>query len=206
MRHVKDGYVRGSPELAARVERSRAYSWTTLKDVPSGRFRIVAYATDPAVDWSQSWQESEKQPDSLTAASIAKVVLSQQSRLMEMAREAARQAEIRHRAWLEEQEKWRHQEDERHVAKSREESLATLHNAIQRWARVMEIEQFFSQATQRAIELADDSKYKILERLRLARDMIGSQNPLDFLEDWKAPTELYRPRYGGFSDAETHQT
>ncbi|GAA0746162.1 hypothetical protein GCM10009075_31430 [Sphingomonas trueperi] len=38
MRHVKDGYVRDSPELAARVERSRAYSWTTLKDVPSGRF------------------------------------------------------------------------------------------------------------------------------------------------------------------------
>ncbi|WP_138983917.1 hypothetical protein [Sphingomonas elodea] len=206
MRHVKDGYVRDSPELAARVERSRAYSWTTFKDVPSGRFRIVAYAADAAVDWSQSWQESEKQPDSLTAASIAKAVLSQRGRLMEMTREAARQAEIRHREWLEEQEKWCRQEDERKVAKSREESLATLHTAIQRWGRVMEMEMFFSEAKQQALGLPADAKHIVLERLRLARELIGSQNPLDYLQNWKTPTEIYRPRYSESAHSERYQT
>ncbi|WP_066717409.1 hypothetical protein [Sphingomonas pituitosa] len=74
---------------------------------------------------------------------------------------AARRAEIRHRAWLEEQEKCRRREDERNIAKSYEESLTSLQSAIQRWSRVMEIEQFFSQAEQRAAILPSEARTNV---------------------------------------------
>lgn len=43
MRYANNDFIRDSPELAARIERSRAYTFTTFRDVPSGRLRIVAY-------------------------------------------------------------------------------------------------------------------------------------------------------------------
>ena len=122
-------------------------------------------------------------------------MLARKRELIEMAEEAARRAEIRHREWLEEQEKWRRREDERSIAESYEESLATLQRAIQRWSKVMEIERFFSQAEQRAATLPSDARTNVLERVRLARKLIGNQDPLDLLLEWKAPAEIYKPLY-----------
>ncbi len=33
----------------------------------------------------------------------------------------------------------------------------------------------------------------VLERLRLAREFVGTQDPLDFLRGWKTPLERYVP-------------
>lgn len=37
------------------------HSWTTELDMPSGRFRIIAYSPKRGVDWSVSWQETEQE-------------------------------------------------------------------------------------------------------------------------------------------------
>lgn len=206
MRYTNNGFVRDSPELAARLERSHGSGWTTFEDVPSGRLRIVAYAADSGIDWSQSWQELEDQTAPLSPEAIVKAVLAQKRQLLEMAEEAARRAELRHRAWLEEQEKCRRREDERNIAKSYEESMATLQRAIQRWSRVMEIEQFFSQAEQRAATLPSKAQTNVLERVSLARNLIGHQDPLDLLREWKAPAEIYQPLYADSADTVRQRT
>ena len=38
-----------------------------------------------------------------------------------------------------------------------------------------------------------DERDAVLERLKLARDFVGTQNPLDFFLSWKTPLERYRP-------------
>ncbi len=85
MRYTNNGFVRDSPELAARLERSNDSGWTTCEDVPSGRLRVVTYAADSAVDWSQSWQESEAQSAPLSPEIIVKAVAAQKRQLLEMA-------------------------------------------------------------------------------------------------------------------------
>jgi hypothetical protein len=41
----------------------------------------------------------------------------------------------------------------------------------------------------------EERRHRLLERLTLARAMMGSLNPLDFIENWLAPEERYRPKY-----------
>ena len=58
-----------------------------------------------------------------------------------------------------------------------------------RWGRANRIEQFFRDAEQRAAGLSDDERFRLLERLKLAREMVGSVDALDRFMAWKAPKE-----------------
>jgi hypothetical protein len=64
---------------------------------------------------------------------------------------------------------------------------------IQAWATAMSIEQFFKGVEERAIELPASDQARILDRLQLARESIGTQDPLEFFLSWKAPKERYQP-------------
>ena len=44
-----------------------------------------------------------------------------------------------------------------------------------------------------AASLPEDEHQKVLERLKLAREFVGTQNPLDFYLDWRTPLERYVP-------------
>ena len=74
------------------------------------------------------------------------------------------------------------------------ESREHLGQIIQRWANVMNVEHFLAGVEMRASEKSSDERDKVLERLELAREFLGTQDPLDFFLAWKTPSELYRPR------------
>ena len=59
----------------------------------------------------------------------------------------------------------------------------------------MAIEQFLTGVEARSSQLAA-SEEEVLTRLQLARELLGTHDPLDFIRQWKAPSERYRPRYG----------
>jgi hypothetical protein len=41
--------------------------------------------------------------------------------------------------------------------------------------------------------LSEAEREPVLERLQLAREFIGAQDPLDFFRSWKTPSERYKP-------------
>lgn len=51
------------------------------------------------------------------------------------------------------------------------------------------LEQFFKQAEARCDGLPKEQQEKLLTQLTLARELIGTLNPLDFLMQWKSPQE-----------------
>ncbi|MBB4836986.1 hypothetical protein HNP52_000037 [Sphingomonas kyeonggiensis] len=195
VRYVNGAFVRDTPELAARMTRTRRDNWSTTKDLPSGRLRVIAYSPNASVDWSKGWKEGKGEAAGLSVDTIVKAVSGQARALAAKEAEAAHQAEVRRQAWAEEQERWRREDDRRRTAKSFEDSRVALANVIEQWCRVMEIERFFSSAEDQASRLSGDEKALVLERLGLARALLGSQDPLDFLRGWKSPAELYRPQY-----------
>jgi hypothetical protein len=195
LRYVNGRYVRDTPEIAAKMARSRQYSWTTTSDVPSGRLRVVAYSPYGRVDWSRIWQEAKAKEEGIPVGPIVKAVVGHASDLIAKLAEAERQAEIEHQAWLAQQERWRRDDDRRRVEQSIQESSAALSEVIERWSRVMEIERFFQGVENRASTLASDEKAAVLERLAFAREFLGSRDPLDFFRNWRTPRERYQPIY-----------
>jgi hypothetical protein len=64
-----------------------------------------------------------------------------------------------------------------------------LHGIIEAWAAATRLEQFFADAEHRAAGLPDEQRRRTLERLRRARELIGSTDALARFQSWRAPDE-----------------
>ena len=194
LRYVNGKYIRESDYKPAKTaSRHSHYSWTSTKDIPCGRLRFVVYAPYGGVDWSLSFQETEARTLTKDIPEIVKSIESSIEVVVEKVKEAQRKAETRRREWEAEQEKRRQEEDRRRIAQSIEESRDELDEVIQESARVTSVEQFFKLVENHARDLPEDRRQEVLERLALAREFVGTQDPMDFFCSWKTPVERYVP-------------
>ena len=190
LRYVNGGYIRESDYKPAKgAARYGDYSWTTTRNVACGRLRLVVYAPYSGVSWSMLFQETEAGGITKQLPEIVKSIESSIEVLVEKVKEAQREAEIRRQEWKAQQEKWRREEDRRRVAESIQESRDQLDEVIQKWAKVMSLEQFFKKVESHARDLPEERQLQILRRLELARDFVGTQDPMEFFHSWKTPVE-----------------
>lgn len=196
MRYVNGDYHREDSNVVRsakpwQLERS----WTTEQDLPCGRFRVVAFSPKLGVDWLISWQETA---DELIGGLIPKIVDKLESSkgrihaLMVAADEAAARQQ---KEWEEQWERYNREEDKRRVAQALKDSQQQLTEIIDQWGKAMAIERFFIEAEARLEEVMGERRTHLLERLALARSMLGTTNPLDFLGKWIAPDERYKTKY-----------
>jgi hypothetical protein len=196
MRYFNGDYHREDSKLIRSAKSWQlTHSWTTEQDMPCGRFRIVAYSPKKGVNWSRNWQETEQQslerliPEIVETLGASKVDLQ---RLME-AEEAAE--EQRKKEQKERWERYEREEDARKTAQALADSRQQLAEIIEKWGRAMTIERFFADAAERLKNADDDRRQRLEERLALARAIIGSVDPLDFIESWVAPEERHRSKF-----------
>jgi hypothetical protein len=194
MRYINGEYILDSEYRPPKTSRSRADNiWTTTKNIPSGRLRLVVYSPHQDVSWSLPFQETMER--TLTQ-DIAKIVKSIENSIEVMRKEiieAEQRAETRHRKWEEQSARWKSEGDQRRIADSIKESQKQLAQVIQSWATVMSIERFLKSVEERAITLPEVQRGQVIDRLQLAREFIGTQDPLEIFSSWKAPGELYLP-------------
>ena len=194
VRYVNGRYVRESDYKPLKASaRYVDHSWTTTKDIPCGRLRLVVYAPYSGVSWSMLFQESKDRALTTEIAKIVKSIENSSALVVEKVKEAERAAEIRRQEWAEQQARWRQEEDRRRVAESIKESHEQLSRVIENWARVVSLEQFFVGIENRVQGLTEEQRPEILKRLALAREFVGTQDPLDFFRSWKTPVERYIP-------------
>lgn len=193
MRYVRGKYVREADFVQA--QHRYDHTWTTTRDLPTNRLRLIAFSPYGRVSWSTSWSESSKKPLDTCIKSILKRIESEAIALVGRLEEADRQAEIRRHEWQVEQEKARQQSDRKRVDQSISESKQHLSQIIQQWSEVRSIHQFLAGIEQGALSLSEEKKSKVLERLALAREFLGTQDPMDFFMSWKTPDERYTPMY-----------
>ena len=72
---------------------------------------------------------------------------------------------------------------------AQKDSLEELKQVIDAWGEVNRIEQFFRDAESHAANLEPEEQARIHERLKLAREMIGSIDALDYFRQWRTPVE-----------------
>ena len=193
LRYVNGKYVREADYTPPKASRYADHTWTTTKDIPCGRLRLVVYAPYHGVDWLELFQESKGRPLTKDIPAIVRTIERSIAIVVEKVKEEERRAELRRQQWEAQQERWRQEEDSRKVAQSVKESREQLEQVIQAWAKAVSLEQFFEGVQSRAQGLPETQQQEILNRLQLAREFVGTQNPLDFFRAWKTPHERYVP-------------
>lgn len=63
----------------------------------------------------------------------------------------------------------------------------------------MTVERFFADATERLKSADDDRRQHLEGGLALARSVMGSVDPLEFIESWVAPEEKHRSKFSSGS-------
>ncbi|UWZ85263.1 hypothetical protein [Occallatibacter riparius] len=194
MRYVDGKYIRESEYRPPRNSRTAAdHTWTTTKEVPSGRLRLVVYSPHPDVSWSLMFQETAARTLTEDITKIVRSMKSSSQLMLKAIQEAEHQADLREQEWKAQQERWRREEDQRQIAKSVKDSSEQLNHVIQAWAAAVAIEQFLKGVEERATMLSGTQLEAVQERLRLAREFVGAQNPLELFLSWKTPGERYVP-------------
>jgi hypothetical protein len=192
VRYVNGRYIRESdykpPKASSRFV---DHSWTTTKDIPCGRLRLIVYAPYSGVSWSILFQEGKDRTLTTEITKIVRSIENSSEVVVEKVKEAEREAQIRRQQWTEQQERWRQEEDRRRVAESIKESREQLSKMIENWARAVSLEQFFTGVEKRIQDLPEEQRQEMLKRLVLAREFVGTQDPLDFFRSWKTPVERY---------------
>ena len=194
MRYLNGKYIREADYKPPKASRGYAnHTWTTTKDLPCGRLRLVVYSLRHDVPWSMSFQETKARTLTENIKKIVKSIVSSTELLRQKTAEADRQAEL----WRQEQKaqhaRWLIEEDQRQIARSIKESREELDQVIKSWTTAIGIEQFFNGVQKRASDLSAEQRKAVSDRLQLAREFIGTQDPLDYFRTWKTPSERYLP-------------
>lgn len=190
VRYVDGKYIRDKDYVQPK-RRSYAFdhSWATNKDFPTGRLRLQAYSPYPRAAWSRCWQETKSRDLGSKIKTIVKELKAAAADIARLVEEGERQAELERQRWEAEQEQLRREETKRRAAQARKDSTADLLQIIAGWAEANRIEKFFRDAERRAGNLGGEEKVKMLERLRLARELVGSIDALDHFLAWRSPDE-----------------
>lgn len=194
LRYVGGKYIRETDYVPPR-RGIESYTFTTSKDIPSGRLRLAAYAPQGRVCWSNQWQETRTRSLDATIPAIVRAIEAMAPELSARLEEADRKAVIAHQEWLAGMEQSRRAEDAKRVRESVTASTTQLGDIIDRWTKAMEVERFFQTIEDRADDLPPTEADQLRERVKLGRSFVGTSDPLAFLLDWKTPGELYQPQY-----------
>ncbi len=193
MRYFNGDYHREDSKLVRSAKSWQlTHSWTTEQDMPCGRFRIVAYSPKKGVNWSRSWQETEQQPIERVIPEIVETLGASKAELHRLMAAEDAAEEQRKKEQKERWERYEREEDARKTAQALSDSRQQLAEIIEKWGRAMTIERFFAEAAERLKSADDDRRQHLQERLRLARAMMESVDPLDYIESWVAPEERHR--------------
>jgi hypothetical protein len=194
MRYLNGKYIRDSEYIPPRASRRYIdHTWTTTRELPCGRLRLLTYSPYWRVSWSAMWQESKNASLVREIPTIVKGIEEAAVSLVGLLKEADRIAEIARQERIVEEKNRRKEEDRQRIQQSIKDSQAQLAQIIQAWADVMNLEHFFQGVYDHTQTLPTPERDLVLERLKLAREFAGTRNPLDFFLAWKTPLERYQP-------------
>ncbi len=194
MRWVNGGFIRDSEYAPPKSKRFQVdHTWTAMRDVRSGRLRLIAYAPRQAVGFSRQWEEAK-------GGSLVDQIPSIVGAMPNLAVQVAAKVEAaelewqeRHRQWEIEARRRDRAEDRKKAQASRKERQQHLERIISNWANVISIDHFYSGVEARVEDLPAADANVLRQRLNLAREFVGTLDPLQFYLEWKTPEERYRP-------------
>jgi hypothetical protein len=196
LRYLQGAYHREDSRVIRSMKSwQAAQSWTDERDMPSGRLRVVIYSPVNNVDWFRSWQDTSTDKLMKQISSIVSCLQEAAPHLRGLMAAEQEAAARRKRQREEEWERYRRREDEQKLIAAHKDSQLQLAEIIASWGRAMVVEQFLADAEKRLGGVPEQRRLHLETRINLARQMLGTVDPLDFLEGWLAPDDRYQSVY-----------
>jgi hypothetical protein len=190
MAYVRSDYV----PAATLGKRQIASTWTTRRDLPSGRFRLRAYSPYGRTTWQKEWPVKKDQDLEKFARRVAGDLKKATVEIAEQYAVTAEKSRREEQEWQEQLERMRIAEEERLRKEALAKSTEALESLISEWGKAKAIEGFFSQLQERVESAPEQDREMLLSRLEAARALMKAPDVLQILADWQTPAERYEAK------------
>ncbi|MGX0134489.1 hypothetical protein ACUXG4_002730 [Cupriavidus metallidurans] len=176
-----------TPDQRRRYQEPRY--WTTTKDLPSSRLCLQMYCPSWLVNWVTRCPEEKPGQFTSMVPAIVEELESAGPELSAKLDAARILAEEKERQWRDEQARRQEAEERARQEQRRQDARGDLLAAIAGWDEAIRFDAYFAAAAQSAELLDADERHRLLARIAIARELVGTSDPLQMLLHWKAPNE-----------------
>jgi hypothetical protein len=190
MAYVKGEYV----QTAILAKRQIESTWTTHRDLPSGRFRLRAYSPYGGTTWQREWAVKKDQDLEKFAKRVAVELKNATTEIVDQHAVAAEKNRREQQKWQEQLERMRIAEDEKLKNESFRKSTEALEALIDEWGKAKAIDGFFNQLEQQVDSAPEHEREHLRARIESARALTRVPNVLETLRVWQTPVEIYEAK------------
>jgi hypothetical protein len=190
VRYVNGNYIPVRDYVPSRRGRYTDLNWKAKRFFPTGRLCLQAYSPYPRANWIKQWIETENKDLISQIKPITKELEKAVFEIAKLVEEGEIQAEIERKEWDVQKEKWERERIERHAAEAQKQSKTELLQIIDQWAEANRKNEFFRDVEHKIADLNESDRLRITDRLKRARQLIGSVDALENFLKWKSPDEL----------------
>ena len=164
-------------------------SWTTHKELASGRLCLRASSPYHMAEWEQRWEETSGRTLADLIPTIVRGLEAAAPVLVELVKEGQAKAEAARIEWERKQAIWAQEEAKRRRERQIVESREQLAKIIEIWGVAKALEDFFEDLERRAGALPEEEQAAVRSRLSRARELLGGTDVLRRFAAWRAPDE-----------------
>lgn len=186
-RYVNGIYIPVS-ELASAKKALNGNSWTSTREVPTGRFCLQAYSARHPSAWSMQWREEEKLGLRSLGDEILTSILGSVEKIAAISQAIDRKDAEDRRIWEENWEKTKQEMEARRRQELSDEAKKDLLRIISNWDESRRIHNFFTQIDE-ALQSDNGKLNETRIKLAKAKSLFSSVDALDALLHWQAPDE-----------------
>ena len=186
--YLDGDYIRLSEFTPALQKKARYHhTWESVRDYGSGRLCLMFYSYDK---WVYKVKEIEGQKLEKQIPEIIQHLKDSVPELLEVKERLRQEREQREREWEEDKRRRAIEHEQEIITKATEKSRQWVNEIIENWGEAMRVHNFFNSIDQDIKQLEEPRRSQLLERARLAKELVGTVDPLDYIGQWKSPDEI----------------
>ena len=187
--YIDGTYYRFS-ELTPALKRKEKFhhTWESEREFPSGRLCLMIYSYD---GWCYRWKENSGEKLVKKIPEIIRYLQDQVKDLLDVKERLDKEHKEKLKQWEIDRRRWKREEHEALVEKATKQSRKWIDQIIKDWGEAVEVHSFFNAAEEKIQHLDEPIRSQLFERARLAKELIGTIDPLTYLANWKTPREIF---------------
>ncbi|HDL7358826.1 TPA: hypothetical protein PXN21_002157 [Yersinia enterocolitica] len=189
-KEVNGRYIRDERMINwTKGKNASAFGYVSKYTIPTGRFLLQLYSPYDSTDWVEQFRQTKHCGLISQIPKIIETLNKATVKINEQLEEEKRQAEKRRIKWEIERVEYEKREWIHKVEEAHKKSQSELQSIMIQWIEDKRIEQFFQEAEFDALNLSNEQKELVQERIKLARQFLSGDSAIQRLINWKTPQE-----------------
>ena len=187
--YLDGDYIRLSEYTPAHQRKARYHhTWESIREYGSRRLCLMFYSHGK---WLYKFKEVEGNLLDGKVSEILQYLKDSVPDLLAVKERLRLEREQREREWEEEKRLREVEREKALIEDAHQTSTAHIEKIIKDWGEAVRVHNFFNSIEQDIQKLDEPRRSQLAERTRLARDLVGTIDPLEYMAAWKTPNELY---------------